>query len=132
MHYNRSYTAGRITRLQSNQVFVFGSNIRGAHAGGAARIAHEQFGAEWGKGVGMTGQCYAIPTMEGGVDYIKKYVDDFIDYAAHHPEKEFLVTRIACGIAGFTASEIAPLFRAALPLTNIILPKDFVAVLETK
>ncbi len=131
-HYNRPYTDGRITHLRPNQVFVFGSNIHGMHAGGAARIANQQFGAEWGVGVGMTGQCYAIPTMEGGIDYIKKYVDDFIDYAAHHPEKEFLVTRIACGIAGFTPDEIAPLFYAALPYINIILPRDFVAVLERR
>lgn len=131
-HYNRRYTDERITHLLPNQVFVFGSNIHGKHGGGAARIANQLFGAEWGKGVGMTGQCYAIPTMEGGTDYIKRYVDDFIDYAAHHPEKEFLVTRIACGIAGFKPHEIAPLFRAAIPYTNIILPSDFVSVLEMK
>ena len=130
VHYTRQYTPEHITHLQPNQVFVFGSNIHGCHGGGAARVANQQFGAEWGVGVGMTGQCYAIPTMEGGVDYIKGYVDEFIAYAAQHPEKEFLVTRIACGIAGFRPSEIAPLFREALPLTNVLLPRDFVAILE--
>ena len=128
--YTRQYTPEYITHLQPNQVFVFGSNIHGCHGGGAARVANQQFGAEWGVGVGMTGQCYAIPTMEGGVDYIKGYVDEFIAYAAQHPEKEFLVTRIACGIAGFRPSEIAPLFREALPLTNVLLPRDFVTILK--
>ncbi len=130
VHYTRQYTPEYITHLQPNQVFVFGSNINGFHGGGAARVANQQFGAEWGVGVGMTGQCYAIPTMEGGVDYIKRYVDEFINYATEHPEKEFLVTRIACGIAGFRPNEIAPLFREALPLNNVILPRDFVAILK--
>ena len=91
-----------ITRLEPNEIFVFGSNLAGFHGGGAARIAYEQFGAEWGVGVGRTGQCYAIPTMQGGVETIRPYVDEFIRYAEQHPELTFLVTRIGCGIAGFT------------------------------
>lgn len=81
------------------------------HGGGAARIAYEEFGAEWGVGVGMTGQCYAISTMDGCIDIIRKHVDDFTAYAKAHPELTFLVTRIACGIAGWRDSEIAPLFK---------------------
>lgn len=127
--YNRKFT-GTVTYLLPNQVFVFGSNIRGMHGGGAARFAHQNFAAKWGVGEGMTGQCYALPTMEGGVDYIRRKVNAFIDYAASHPELEFLVTPIACGIAGFKVSEIAPLFLRALPMQNIILPEPFVRVLE--
>ena len=78
-----------------------------------------------GQGVGPQGQSYAIPTMQGGVDTIKPYVDTFIEYAKAHPEKRFLVTRIGCGIAGFTDSEIAPLFMAAVPASNICLPMEF-------
>ena len=55
-----------ITSLKPNEIFVFGSNIDGFHGGGAAYTAHKLFGAEWGVGVGPTGQCYAIPTMQGG------------------------------------------------------------------
>lgn len=101
---------------------MFGSNLQGMHGGGAARIAHEKFGAEWGVGVGMTGRCYAIPTMQGGVETIRPYVDDFIRYATEHPELTFLVTPIGCGIAGFLPEEIAPLFAAARDLTNVALP----------
>lgn len=129
--YNRKFT-GKVTRLQPNQVFVFGSNIRGYHGGGAAGFAHAKFGAEWGVGEGMTGQCYALPTMEGGVDYIQGKVNSFIDFAEAHPDLEFLVTPVACGIAGFKVSEIAPLFQRALPLQNVILPESFVRLLESK
>lgn len=42
--YNRNFTAGRITRLAENEIFVFGSNLEGYHGGGAAWIAMEKFG----------------------------------------------------------------------------------------
>ena len=114
-----------ITSLKPNEVFVFGSNLAGMHGGGAARIAHLYFGAVMGNGDGIQGQSYAIPTMQGGVDTIRPYVDKFIAYAKQHPDKQFLVTRIGCGIAGFSADEIAPLFSAAAAVENISLPEDF-------
>ena len=114
-----------ITTLRPSEIFVFGSNLEGFHGGGAARIAYEKFGAEWGVGVGPTGQCYAIPTMQGGVETIRPYVDEFISYAEQHPELTFLVTRIGCGIAGFTDEQIAPLFAAARDLQNVALPEGW-------
>ena len=119
-----------IFELKPNEVFVFGSNLSGSHGGGAARTAYEKFGAVWGEGVGHFGQTYAIPTMQGGVETIKPYVDQFIAYAMQHPELTFLVTRIGCGIAGFTDKEIAPLFKVAMLVDNILLPGSFVKVLE--
>ncbi len=119
-----------ITNLKSDEVFVFGSNLAGAHGGGAAAAAHMFFGAVWGQGVGMQGQSYAIPTMQGGVETIAPYVDEFIEYAKNHPDKIFLVTEIGCGIAGFTPDEIAPLFKAAVTINNITLPTRFWEVLE--
>ena len=123
------YTPECINSLSENEVFVFGSNLRGWHQGGAAKHAHRYFGAIWGQGVGLQGQSYAIPTMQGGVDTIKPYVDDFISFAQAHPELRFLVTRIGCGIAGFKDEEIATLFRKALSMDNIVLPYEFVKVL---
>lgn len=123
------YTPECINTLAPNEVFVFGSNLRGWHQGGAAKHAQRYFGAIWGQGVGLQGQSYAIPTMQGGVDTIKPYVDDFIAFAQEHPEMRFLVTRIGCGIAGFKDEDIAPLFRKALCLDNIILPYEFVKVI---
>ena len=125
-----NYTPDFITQLSDNEIFVFGSNLHGMHGGGAARIAHQKFGAEWGVGVGVTGQCYAIPTMHGGIDAIKPYMDDFIAYAKEHKEFHFLVTRIGCGIASFTDEQMAPLFEDALDLPNVVLPESFVNVIK--
>ncbi|MCI6428483.1 MAG: hypothetical protein MR809_06345 [Rikenellaceae bacterium] len=119
-----------ITELKEGEVFVFGSNKEGMHGGGAARIAYKEFGAIWGEGVGMTGRCYAIPTMDGSLDIIRKHVDDFTEYAAAHPELTFLVTRIGCGIAGWRDSEIAPLFGKASELGNVTLPEKFWKILQ--
>ena len=123
------FTPDRIDRLEPNQIFVFGSNLQGHHGGGAARTAHQKFGAIWGQGVGLQGQSYAIPTMQGGVETIKPYVDEFLSFANAHREYTFLVTRIGCGIAGFKDEEIAPLFREAMDYYNIILPREFAEIL---
>ena len=123
-------TPNFISKLSDNEVFVFGSNLDGIHAGGAARIAYDSFGAIWGQGVGFQGKSYAIPTMHGGVDTIAPYVDEFIAFARQHKKLKFLVTEIGCGIAGFTVMEIAPLFRDALDEENIYLPQRFIGIME--
>lgn len=123
-------TSNNITSLKENEIFVFGSNLAGMHGGGAARAAYKKFGAIWGQGVGLQGQSYGIPTMHGGVNRIQPYVDEFIIFAEEHPEMHFLVTRIGCGIAGFTDVEIAPLFRRAMKLENVSLPESFWKYLE--
>ena len=121
-----NYTPENITELGPDEIFVFGSNLAGRHAGGAARVARERFGAVMGQGVGLQGQSYAIPTMQGGVETIKPYVDEFIELAREWDQTTFYVTRIGCGIAGFKDSEIAPLFAEALDLYNVRLPESFV------
>ena len=127
-----AYTPDRLTTLKADEVFVFGSNLHGAHAGGAARTAARLFGAIWGQGVGLQGQSYAIPTMQGPADTIRPYVEEFIAFAKEHEELFFYVTRIGCGIAGFRDADIAPLFAEALRAENICLPKGFVDVLEAE
>ena len=114
-----------IKSLKNKEIFVFGSNLAGAHGGGAARVAAEKFGAIMGQGVGLQGQSYAIPTMQGGVETIRPYVDEFVEFAKQHPDMTFLVTRIGCGIAGFDDKEIAPLFIKAIDVSNIHLPESF-------
>ena len=114
-----------ITELQPNEIFVFGSNLKGMHGGGAAYIAYRKFGAIMGQGVGLQGQSYAIPTMQGGVETIRPYVDEFIAFAKENKNMTFLVTRIGCGIAGFTDEEIAPLFEKAHDVENIVLPPNW-------
>ncbi len=118
-------TPEHITSLYPNEIFVFGSNLRGLHGGGASYMAYRQFGAIMGQGVGLQGQSYAIPTMQGGIDTIRPYVDEFIDFAKQHQNLTFLVTRIGCGIAGFTDEEISPLFEKAHDIENIVLPQNW-------
>ena len=120
-----AFTPERITELRADEIFVFGSNLAGMHGGGAAYAAFRKFGAVWGCGVGLQGQSYAIPTMQGGVETIQPYVDAFIDFARSRPDLFFYVTRIGCGIAGFAHAEIAQLFAAARAVPNICLPESF-------
>ena len=121
----RRIASDRIAELGEKEIFVFGSNIQGAHGGGAAWFAHRQFGAEWGVGEGLTGRTYALPTMEGKAS-LKKAVEHFTDCARLHPELTFLVTAVGCGIAGYSPAEVAPLFRTAAELENVYLPQVFV------
>ena len=130
-YYSNRVTPDHITSLAPGEVFVFGSNARGMHAGGAAAFAANRFGAVWGQGEGMQGRSYAIPTMEG-LDSLKAAVDRFTTYAGEHPEQRFLVTRIGCGIAGYGVAQIAPLFKGCVTLENVTLPSDFWKALGLK
>lgn len=99
-------------------IFVFGSNLAGIHGAGAAKVAFQQYGAVWGMGEGHYGNSYALPTKDIHIRtlpiaMVKKYVKNFITYAEQHPNNEFQVTRIGCGLAGFKDEEIAPLFKDA-------------------
>lgn len=85
-----------------------------------------------GQGVGMQGQSYAIPTMQGGVETIKPYVDEFIELAREWDQTTFYVTRIGCGIAGFTDEQIAPLFDEAFDLYNVRLPESFARIIQRR
>lgn len=127
--YNRKYTPENITSLNSNEIFVFGSNLEGSHGGGAAKIAYKYFGAIWGQGVGLQGQSYAIPTMVP-LSELEKYVDAFVNFAFSHRELTFYVPPIGCSYAGYTPYEIAPFFLKVIDLPNVILPKSFVDVMH--
>jgi hypothetical protein len=115
-----------ITELGPGEVFVFGSNAKGLHVGGAARFAVERFGAVLGQGEGLQGASYAIPTMEGPVDFTNA-VARFLGFASLAPGIRFLLTPIGTGIAGHPVSWVAPLFRR-VP-ANVELPAVFEAVL---
>jgi hypothetical protein len=131
MNYEHRFTPEKISVLKPNEVFVFGSNEKGIHGKGAALLAYKQFGAIWGKGSGKWGQTYAIPTKLDpstslSLDVIACHIDKFITYVkneeSHH---RYLVTKIGCGLAGYTIEAMAPLFIKALSLSRILLPKEF-------
>ena len=122
--------------MKLNQIFVFGSNRRGRHGSGAAKVAYEKYGAIYGKGTGLMGQSYGIPTKYEGkaiksdtleLGVIRFYVSEFIRFARLNPQLEFMVTAIGCGLAGYDATNIAPMF-AGRP-ENVKLPEEFLEVL---
>ena len=113
----RTFHADR-SQPQPGEIFVFGSNQAGYHGGGAARAAHQQYGAEWGVPEGATGNSYAIPTCDAAINplplaQIGDAVQRFLAEAVAHPERSYFVTRIGCGIAGHRDSDIAPMFSGA-------------------
>lgn len=131
-----SYYEGRVTpahiqQLEPGQVFVFGSNDQGMHAGGAAALAVKQFGAVMGQAEGIQGQSYAIPTT-GSLTELKRNVRRFINFAMVHTDNQFLVTAVGCGHAGHTPQEVAPLFQDCVTLYNVSLPQEFWQVLGLK
>jgi len=111
-----------ITLLKEKEIFVFGSNKLGQHLGGAAKQAHDCFGAIWGQEEGLQGKAYAIPTM-GTFEDIEKAVVRFINFAENAQEYKFLLTKIGCGIANLEEKKIKKLFEFT-PL-NIIKPEDW-------
>lgn len=123
-----------INCLYDNEVFVFGSNEAGMHGAGAAKQAYFLFGAEYRKGEGLYGQSYAIPTKDYNIetlplDRICDYVQRFLDFAEQTPQLDFLVTQIGCGYAGYQPTDIAPMFKRALNMENVFLPKTFIKIL---
>lgn len=100
------------------QIFVFGSNLAGIHGAGSARAAMQEHGAVYGKGVGLAGNSYAIPTKDANIrtmriDDIKPYAHEFVAFAKANPEMKFNIVAIGCGLAGFTPKQIAPMFEGA-------------------
>lgn len=100
------------------EIFVFGSNLAGIHGAGAAKHAHSSCGAVWGVGEGLTGNSYALPTKDENIQTrhileVATSIQQFIRFARKHPELSFKVTRVGCGLAGFTSEQIAPLFQKA-------------------
>lgn len=133
MDYSTRITPEKITELKPTEVFVFGSNLAGRHGRGAAKQALE-WGAFYGFFDGAYGQVYAIPTKDANIetlpiDEISFYADKFIRFASTRKTITFLVTPIGTGLAGMTPEQIAPLFRAAIDLPNVHLPKRFWEVL---
>lgn len=130
-------------------VFVFGSNLRGLHGGGAAHAALNEHGAVWGKGSGHYGDSYAIPTKGNelslrprgqlaqwsvgktlDIEVIRPFTVVFFLYAQHHPDLRFDVTRLGCGLAGLKDEEVAPMFLEASKLLNVYFDSKWASYLD--
>lgn len=120
--------------MAGDPVFVFGSNLAGRHGKGAALWARQHRGAVYGRGEGMQGNSYAIPTKDSQlmtlhVDEISHCVARFLEFALAHPELTFQVTPIGCGLAGYQPKDIAWMFDLPAP-RNVLLPPEFIAALR--
>jgi len=130
------FTPDKITKLKKNQVFVFGSNEAGIHGAGAAKLAVEKFGAKMGMGYGLQGQSFGIPTKDTfirtlSLDKIEFYIYSFLSEVMEYPDTEFLVTKIGCGLAGYSEEEIANLFKGKFIPENVILPESFFNIINS-
>lgn len=119
--------------IAKRTIFVFGSNLKGVHGAGAALHAVEKWGAIRGRGEGIQGDSYAIPTKETwrrrlDLQEIEQNIKRFIKYAKEHPELHFIVTAVGCGLAGYKPAQIAPMFFTAPK--NCDLPAEFEQILE--
>lgn len=128
--YNRDYAPETILTLESDQIFVFNNNSTGDSNFATAIAARRYHNAQKGVAEGLSGETYSIPTDGGSTLEIQKHVDKFISFAKANPQFEFLVTKIGCGAAGYSEDQIAPLFKKAISVQNIILPKGFVDIIE--
>lgn len=114
-------------------IFVFGSNLAGRHGKGAALFARQYRGAIYGQGIGMQGNSYAIPTKDRWLrplplEQINSHVVAFLAVARSMPDRQFEVTSVGCGLAGFQPAQIAPMFADAP--SNCVLPDVFKRVIE--
>lgn len=112
MHKFRFWTGNEITKLNENQIFVFGSNPEGRHGAGAAKDALA-FGAQKGNGRGLQGQSYALVTKNlkagfyeksTGITYasdsyksvteeqIRDNIKEMYDVARSNPNLMFIIT----------------------------------------
>ena len=123
------------TLPENGEVFVFGSNLAGIHGAGAAKIAYKKFGAVWGRGVGGPfGQCFAIPTKDNKIQTmplsdIEAFVQAFVRFTQaqnlYQIQRQWFVTRIGCGLAGYKDEQIAPMFKGAVDCSFAEQWKDY-------
>ncbi len=109
-------------------IFVFGSNLAGRHGAGAAKHARLYYGAEYGVGKGLQGNAYALPTKDEklaslSLERIAGYAREFIEFARQHPELDFKLTRVGCGLAGYTDDQIGPMFQGVPE--NVQVPEEW-------
>ena len=131
------YTPEDIRTLEENEIFVFGSNYAGRHGKGAAKIALKKFGARAGRGMGLMGKSYGIATKDRklktlSLDKIEVQINRLLKFAEEKKELTFLVTKIGCGLAGYSTKQMATLFENKNIPENVILPKEFHLVPSAK
>lgn len=122
-------------KMGASDIFVFGSNTEGAHGGGAARVAVVDYDAVYGQARGLQGRSYAIVTKDLKIGErsvptsdIEAEIDQFLQFAFDNQQLTFWVTKLGCGLGGFTIQDIGPLFSNKVIPQNVMLPIEFVYV----
>lgn len=115
-----------IASLNENEIFVFGSNVEGAHKDGAAAYALQHFGARFGQAEGIQGQSYAIPAVGNSFEDVRKAVERFTEYVVFHPQNRFILTAVGTDNGSYDVSQIAPLFRQAYAFGNVYVSRIFI------
>ena len=130
----RKYTPENLTKLEPNDIFVFGSNAKGIHGKGGAYQAKKHFGAIQGQSEGLQGQSYAVITKKdwrveksSTLDEITDGLKTMLEFAGQNKDKIFYVTKLGSSLAGYTVEEIKSCFEKYKDIItdNIILPKEY-------
>jgi len=132
---NRKTYGGPINSLESNQIFVFGSNTEGRHGKGAALVAKQKFGANYGQAEGLQGQSYGIITKDltktdhpsRTADQIKEQIIKLYEFAKQNPDKEFVIAYSGEGtnLNAYSSQEMANMFGSFDIPNNVIFEEKF-------
>lgn len=114
---------GLITALDPGEVFVFGSNLAGRHGAGAAKQALK-WGALYGRGRGLCGQTYALPTKDQNLrvlppERIALEIRALAAFAVVRPTLRFYLTAIGTGLAGLDEPLVRSWVEAAAMPSNV-------------
>jgi hypothetical protein len=125
--YRYSNTPDNIKILKEHEVFIFGSNLSGNHNSGSALQA-KMFGAKDKIGEGLQGQSYAFPTLDEKMEQVKEKsikdsVNKLIKCANENTNRIFFLTKVGCGIAGFSEDYMKQFFNDTP--ANIVKPKNW-------
>jgi hypothetical protein len=137
---NKTYK-GNINHLESNQIFVFGSNTEGRHGKGAALVAKLKFGAIYGQSEGLQGQSYGIITKDLTKPRYKpsrtkgqiiEQINKLYEFARNNPDKEFFIAYKGGGVNLniYTSPEMAEMFAIEDIPDNIIFEEEFEKLID--
>lgn len=124
-------TPENITIVSSDMRILVGTNESGIHGTGIARMATENWGLQWGIGFGPSGFCFGLPTKDWMIKQlplgvIEQYAERYIEYCQIATKLKHYVTKVGCGLAGYTVPDIAPFFQRCRRYNNMWLPQDFI------
>ncbi len=130
-------TPEEIKGIKTSECVLIGTNEAGIHGAGIAEYAYKHWGAVLGQGFGPMSNCFGLPTKDWEVhtlplDRIAFYVSRYIDWVKiiRNGRWTHYVTKIGCGLAGYTPKDIAMMFSPLRYTRNVYLPKEFIEIID--